>query len=100
MDERGRKHWAAGEGGASVDYESGNNHKHRKAMTKLLVLYYSMYGHVEKMAGAIAEGARSVKEVEVTVKRVPELMSEETAKKAGAKLDQAAPVASPKELAD
>ena len=69
-------------------------------MTKLLVLYYSMYGHVEKMAGAIAEGARSVKEVEVTVKRVPELMSEETAKKAGAKLDQAAPVASPKELAD
>ena len=69
-------------------------------MTKLLVLYYSMYGHVEKMAGAIAEGARSVKEVEVTVKRVPELMSEETAKKAGAKLDQAAPVASPKELGD
>ena len=68
-------------------------------MTKLLVLYYSMYGHVEKMAGAIAEGARSVNGVEVTVKRVPELMSEETAK-AGAKIDQAAPVASPKELGD
>ena len=69
-------------------------------MTRLLVLYYSMYGHVEKMAGAIAEGARSVGGVEVTVKRVPELMSDETAKKAGAKLDQAAPVASPKELGD
>ena len=69
-------------------------------MTKLLVLYYSMYGHVEKMANAIAEGARSVNGVEVTVKRVAELMSEETAKKAGVKTDQAAPVASPKELGD
>ena len=69
-------------------------------MTKLLVLYYSMYGHVEKMAGAIAEGARSVNGVDVKVKRVPELMSEETAKKAGAKLAQEAPVASPKELGD
>ncbi len=69
-------------------------------MTKLLVLYYSMYGHIEKMAGAIAEGARSVEGVQVTVKRVPELMSEETARKAGAKTDQAAPVASPKELSE
>jgi NAD(P)H dehydrogenase (quinone) len=69
-------------------------------MTKLLVLYYSMYGHVEKMAEAVAEGARSVDGVEVTVKRVPELMPEEKARAAGAKLDQAAPVASPKELPD
>ena len=69
-------------------------------MTKLLVLYYSMYGHVETMAGAIAEGARSVDGVEVTVKRVPELMSEEAARKAGVKLGQPAPVASPKELAN
>jgi NAD(P)H dehydrogenase (quinone) len=53
-------------------------------MTKLLVLYYSMYGHIEIMAGAIAEGARSVESVEVTVKRVPELMSEEIARKHGA----------------
>ena len=67
-------------------------------MTRLLVLYYSMYGHVETMAGAIAEGARSVDGVEVTVKRVPELMSEEAARKAGVKLGQPAPVASPKEL--
>lgn len=69
-------------------------------MTKILVLYYSMYGHVETMANAVAEGARSVANVEVTVKRVPELMSEDTAKKAGAKLDQSAPIASPAELAD
>jgi len=69
-------------------------------MTKLLVLYYSTYGHVETLAGSVAEGARSVEGVEVTVKRVPELMSEEVAKQYGAKLDQAAPVASPKELGD
>jgi len=69
-------------------------------MTKLLVLYYSMYGHIETMAGAIAEGARSVEGVQVTVKRVPELMSDETARAAGAKMNQTAPVASPKELGD
>jgi NAD(P)H dehydrogenase (quinone) len=69
-------------------------------MTKLLVLYYSMYGHVEAMAGAIAEGARSVDGVQVTVKRVPELMSDEVARTAGAKTNQSAPVASPKELGD
>ena len=69
-------------------------------MTKLLVLYYSMYGHVEKMAIAIAEGARSVANVEVSLKRVPKLMSEDAARKAGAKVDQAAPIASPKELGE
>lgn len=69
-------------------------------MTKVLVLYYSMYGHIEIMAGAIAEGARSVEGVEVTVKRVPELMSAEVAAKYGAKLDQSAPIASPDELSD
>lgn len=69
-------------------------------MTKILVLYYSMYGHIETMAGAIAEGARSVDGVEVTVKRVPELMSPEAAQQYGAKVDQAAPVASPKELGE
>lgn len=69
-------------------------------MPKILVLYYSMYGHIETLAGAIAEGARSVEGAEVTVKRVAELMSEESAKAHGAKLDQPAPVASPKELGD
>jgi NAD(P)H dehydrogenase (quinone) len=69
-------------------------------MTKILVLYYSMYGHVETLAQAVAEGARSVNGVEVTVKRVPELMSPEVAKKHGAKLDQPAPIADPKELGE
>jgi len=69
-------------------------------MTKVLVLYYSSYGHVETMAKAVAEGARGVAGTEVTVKRVPELMPDEVAKKAGVKLDQAAPVAKPEELAD
>jgi NAD(P)H dehydrogenase (quinone) len=69
-------------------------------MTKVLVLYYSMYGHVEKLAMAIAEGVRSVNGVEVTVKRVPETMPLDVAKQYGAKLDQEAPVASPKELGD
>jgi NAD(P)H dehydrogenase (quinone) len=69
-------------------------------MTKILVLYYSSYGHVETMAKAVAEGARGVAGTEVTVKRVPELMPDEVAKKAGVKLDQAAPVAKPEELAD
>jgi NAD(P)H dehydrogenase (quinone) len=67
-------------------------------MSKLLVLYYSMYGHVETMAQAIAEGARQVEGVEVTIKRVPELMAPEVAAKHGAKLDLAAPIADPKEL--
>ena len=69
-------------------------------MTKVLVLYYSTYGHVETMAGAIADGAREVDGVEVTIKRVPELMPDDVAKKAGAKLDQIAPIAEPGELAD
>jgi NAD(P)H dehydrogenase (quinone) len=67
-------------------------------MTKVLVLYYSMYGHVETMAKAVAEGARSIAGTEVTVKRVPDLVPEEVARKAGAKLDQAAPVAGVDEL--
>lgn len=69
-------------------------------MTKVLVLYYSSYGHVETLAGAVAKGAGSVGGVEVTVKRVPELMPEDVAKTAGVKLDQEAPVAQPSELAD
>jgi len=71
-----------------------------KPMSRILVIYYSTWGHVETMAGAIAEGARSVDGAEVTVKRVPELMPEDVARAAGAKLDQAAPLASPDELAD
>lgn len=69
-------------------------------MKKVLVLYYSMYGHIERLAEAMAEGARRVPGVEVTIKRVPETMPEDVARNAGAKLDQAAPVATPQELAD
>jgi NAD(P)H dehydrogenase (quinone) len=68
--------------------------------TKLLVLYYSMHGHVERMAEAVTEGARDVADVDVLLKRVPETMPEDRARAAGAKLDQAAPVADPNELAD
>jgi len=72
----------------------------KQLMAKVLVLYYSTYGHIETMAGAVAEGARSVPGTEVTVKRVPELMPEDVARQAGPKLDQAAPVATPAELSD
>jgi len=69
-------------------------------MTKVLVLYHSMYGHIETMAKAVADGAGGVDGVSVTVKRVPETMPEELFKKSGGKADQAAPVASPSELGD
>jgi len=69
-------------------------------MAKVLVLYYSMYGHTETMAKAVAEGARSVAGTEVAIRRVPELMPEEAARKAGAKLDQEAPIATVDELVD
>lgn len=67
-------------------------------MTRVLVLYYSMYGHIETMAKAVAEGVRSVKNTEVIIKRVPDLVPEEVARKVGAKLDQAAPIAAVEEL--
>ena len=67
-------------------------------MSKVLVLYYSAWGHVEKMAEAVAEGARAVPGTEVTIKRVQELVPEEVAKKSGMKLDQPAPIATVDEL--
>jgi len=67
-------------------------------MAKVLVLYYSMYGHIETLAEAVAEGARGAG-AEVDIKRVPETMPREVAEKAGARPDQKAPVASPAELA-
>jgi NAD(P)H dehydrogenase (quinone) len=68
-------------------------------MTKVLVLYYSSYGHIETMAHAVAEGARS-NGAHVDVKRVPELVPEHVAKSSNFKLDQAAPVAKVDDLAD
>ena len=61
-------------------------------MSKVLVLYYSSYGHIETMAGAVAEGIREAG-AEAVIKRVPELVPEEIARKSGIKLDQAAPIA-------
>ena len=66
-------------------------------MAKILVLYYSSYGHVEQMAEAQAQGARETG-AEVAMKRVPETVPEEIARKSGFKLDQKAPVATVNEL--
>jgi NAD(P)H dehydrogenase (quinone) len=68
-------------------------------MSKILVLYYSSYGHLETMAEAVAEGARSTGSA-VTVKRVPETVPDLIARGAHFKLEQAAPVATVEELAD
>jgi NAD(P)H dehydrogenase (quinone) len=68
-------------------------------MTKVLVLYYSAYGHIEKMAEAVAEGVREAG-AEVDIKRVPELVPEEIAKKSYYKLDQKAPIAKIEDLAN
>ena len=68
-------------------------------MSKVLVLYYSSYGHVEALADAVAKGARSTGAT-VDVKRVPETAPEEVAKAAYFKLDQQAPVATVAELAN
>ena len=68
-------------------------------MTKVLVLYYSAYGHIEAMAEAVAAGVREVAGAHATIKRVPETVPEEVAKKAHMKLDQKAPIATMAELA-
>jgi NAD(P)H dehydrogenase (quinone) len=68
-------------------------------MAKVLVLYYSSYGHIETMAQAVAEGARSAG-AEVVIKRVPELVPEAVARASHFKLDQAAPLATVEELPD
>jgi NAD(P)H dehydrogenase (quinone) len=68
-------------------------------MAKVLVLYYSAYGHIEAMAEAIAAGARETG-AQVDIKRVPELVPADVAKAAHFKLDQAAPIATIGELAN
>jgi NAD(P)H dehydrogenase (quinone) len=68
-------------------------------MAKVLVLYYSSYGHIETMAEAVAEGARSAGAT-VDIKRVPEIVPAEVAKSSHFKLDQKAPIATVNELAD
>lgn len=66
-------------------------------MAKILVLYYSSWGHMEQMAKAAAEGAREAG-ADVTIKRAPEIVPEQVAKAAYYKLDQEAPIAEPLEL--
>ena len=67
-------------------------------MTKILVLYHSAYGHVETLAEQIAAGAREVEGVQVDIRRVAELVSDEVARASHYKLDQAAPIAKVEEL--
>src|ERR1700680_733469 len=70
-----------------------------RSMTKVLVLYYSSYGHVEEMANAVAEGVLSAG-ASVELKRVPETTPTDVAKAAHFKLDQSAPIATIDELPD
>ncbi|XBS71113.1 NAD(P)H:quinone oxidoreductase [Acerihabitans sp. KWT182] len=69
-------------------------------MAKILILYYSMYGHIATMAKAVAEGAGKVSGAEVTVKRVPETMPPALFNQAGGKNDASVKEAKPQELAD
>src|SRR3569833_4748393 len=68
-------------------------------MSKILVLYYSMYGHIELMSQAVAEGVRAAGS-EATIKRVPETIPEAKAKEIGVKLEQKAPIANSDDLGD
>jgi NAD(P)H dehydrogenase (quinone) len=68
-------------------------------MTKVLVLYHSTYGHIETMAYAVAEGAKS-EGADVTVMRVPELVPDEVAKASHYKMDQPAPIAKVDDLVE
>ena len=69
-------------------------------MARILVLYYSTWGHVETMANEIAAGVREIPGAQVAVKRVPETMPAETLAAIHARTDQPAPIATPAELAD
>jgi NAD(P)H dehydrogenase (quinone) len=82
----------------TADHDKSYSEEDR--MPRVLVLYYSTYGHVEQLAQSAAKGASSVSGTEVVIKRVPELMPPDVAEKAGAKLDQVAEIAEPSELAE
>jgi NAD(P)H dehydrogenase (quinone) len=69
-------------------------------MTKILVLFHSIYGHVERMAQAEADGAAEVDGAQVVLKRVPETMSDEALRQMGGQTGSTVPVATPGELAD
>ncbi|ROO25799.1 NAD(P)H quinone oxidoreductase [Salinisphaera japonica YTM-1] len=78
----------------------GAGDKELNAMKKILVLYYSMYGHIETLAQSVVDGANSADGVEVTLKHVPETMTAEALENAGAKGMTAGAEAKPDELAD
>lgn len=67
-------------------------------MAKILILYYSSYGHVETMAYHLAKGAQSIPKTEVDIKRIPETMPAEIAQKSGIKIEQKAPIATIEDL--
>lgn len=69
-------------------------------MARILVLYYSMYGHIRTMARTVVEGAREVDGVEVDLRRVPETMPTEVLEQLGALTDDDTPVAAPGDLPD
>ena len=69
-------------------------------MAKVLVLYHSIYGHIEAMANAVADGAREVAGAQVEIKRVPETVPDEVFRKSGGKANQPAAIAKPEELAN
>ncbi len=69
-------------------------------MARILVLYYSSYGHIEIMAKAVAEGAASVAGTSADIKRVPELVPDEVARASGLKTEHDAPIAVPDDLAN
>ena len=83
------RRWGSAASGAADDGDG--------RVSRILILYYSAYGHVEQLAEAIAEGARGTG-AEVDIKRVPELVPEQVAASAHYKLDQEAPVAKVEEL--
>ena len=69
-------------------------------VVKILVVYYSSYGHVETLARAIAKGAEAVSGVEVSLKRVPPITPRDPSKARASRVDESVPLASPSELAD
>src|SRR2546427_11442253 len=81
------------------EFQISNPNQRRLTMAKVLVLYYSAYGHIEKMANAVAEGAREAG-ASVDIKRVPELGPLEVAKASHYKLDQSPPVSKVEEIAN
>lgn len=96
----GRKKKKNEEAPAEQPSEAAPVRREERRVTKVLVLYYSSYGHMEIMANAVAEGVRQAPGAEAVVRRVAELVPPEVAASAGMKVNQDAPFASPGELGE